>query len=163
MTTTQPAVCAGVDGSPESTIAVDWAVNEARLRNRPLRLVHVLDGLELAGRLKPDVEKFIVELREKAQLMLRGQVDRARLAAPGITVQEKLVEGRAAQCLSDETDRAELMVLGQRGLGGFGGLLLGSISAHAGNTNQPGPVGTCGLEQPRVRGDDPMPYHPTGR
>jgi len=50
-------------------------------------------------------------------------------------VESRLVQGNPRRVLIDESRNADLMVLGRRGHGGFGGLLLGSVSsalvAHA--------------------------------
>jgi len=40
--TTHPGVVVGVDGSPGSNVAVQWAARDAELRNVPLTLVHVV-------------------------------------------------------------------------------------------------------------------------
>jgi nucleotide-binding universal stress UspA family protein len=41
MTTTRPQpIVAGIDGSPHSLRALDWATREAAVRQRPLRIVH---------------------------------------------------------------------------------------------------------------------------
>src|ERR1700732_4615194 len=39
---TRPGIAVGVDGSPASKVAVQWAARDAELRNVPLTLVHVL-------------------------------------------------------------------------------------------------------------------------
>ena len=39
---THPGIVVGVDGSPGSKVAVQWAARDAKLRNVPLRLVHVV-------------------------------------------------------------------------------------------------------------------------
>ncbi len=39
---THPGVVVGVDGSPGSKFAVQWAARDAELRNVPLTLVHVV-------------------------------------------------------------------------------------------------------------------------
>lgn len=50
-------------------------------------------------------------------------------------VESRLVQGNPRRVLIDKSRNADLMVLGRRGHGGFGGLLLGSVSsalvAHA--------------------------------
>ncbi|MFC7761450.1 universal stress protein [Catellatospora bangladeshensis] len=51
MNTTLPApIVVGVDGSPCSDLALDWAIEEARLRRAPLRLVYVVDSPARAAR-----------------------------------------------------------------------------------------------------------------
>lgn len=45
-----------------------------------------------------------------------------------VTVARHVAEGNAAACLLEASKGAELLVVGKRGLGGFRGLLLGSVS-----------------------------------
>ena len=49
---------------------------------------------------------------------------------PEVDVVEKTARGNAAAVLIGESAGAELLVVGSHGRGGFGGLLLGSVS-HA--------------------------------
>ena len=55
-------------------------------------------------------------------------MDSRRILVPGIDVETKLVHSHPAQALIDESDGAELIVVGSRGRGGFTGMLLGSVS-----------------------------------
>src|SRR6478609_2352168 len=41
----RPGIAVGVDGSPASRVAVDWAARDAAMRNVPLILVHVANGV----------------------------------------------------------------------------------------------------------------------
>ncbi len=45
-----------------------------------------------------------------------------------VDIERRVAEGAAAAVLVDESRDAELLVVGSRGLGGFSGLLLGSVS-----------------------------------
>jgi nucleotide-binding universal stress UspA family protein len=51
-----------------------------------------------------------------------------REAKDGPTIERKLVQARPAEALLAEAEGADLVVVGSRGLGGFSGLLLGSVS-----------------------------------
>ncbi|WP_315093851.1 universal stress protein [uncultured Cellulomonas sp.] len=103
-------VVVGYDGSPEAQEALRWAAQEAGRTHRPLRLVHV--GLGQGG----------------AQSLSDG-VERARTVAPGVEVTSALDLGASiAGALVDQSTGAHLLVVGARGLGGFAGLLLGSVS-----------------------------------
>ncbi|GEP38329.1 universal stress protein [Nocardioides psychrotolerans] len=76
----------------------------------------------------------------------------AEAAGPGPTVETSLAVGAANTRLVAATQEAQLLVVGNRGLGGFGSLLLGSVSSsvvtHAacptvvvrGETQSQGPV-----------------------
>ena len=46
--TTHHGIIVGVDGSPPSKVAVDWAAREASLRHLPLTLLHVIPSATLA-------------------------------------------------------------------------------------------------------------------
>ncbi|MEE6262379.1 universal stress protein [Plantactinospora sonchi] len=136
--TSQPTVgvLAGVDGSPESLRAVDWAAEEARLRGRPLRILHAFLWPMLHVPLGPaPMAPPDAGLRQEAERILAGAADRARRVAPGLTVTVDLPERTPAAALIEASHGADLVVVGSRGLGGFSGLLLGSVgvqvAAHA--------------------------------
>lgn len=128
------AILVGLDGSEHADRALDWAVAEARLRGRPLRLVCAyqrtsssaltVDGLPVTA---DDA------VRAAAERILARAAERAR--AEGVDVSTTVVAGGAAGALVDESERAGLLVVGARGRGGFAGLRLGSVStpvaAHA--------------------------------
>lgn len=126
-------VTVGLDGSPESLAAAEWAAREAGLRGLPLRLVNVWEPVpEPMGQaplLGADVEH---EWRGRAP---RRAADGIRLRHPGVEVIAGQFSGTAAEVLTEEAKDAELLVLGSRGLSGIGGYLVGSVGqsvvAHA--------------------------------
>lgn len=129
-------VVAGVDGSASSTRAMRWAANQAALWDCPLRLVHAevwpwIQQPVVAG--KPS--HYREGMTQAAQDWLRQAAEVATETAPELTVSTERLDGAPAQILTEESRRARLVVVGSRGLGGFGGLLLGStavaLSAHA--------------------------------
>ncbi len=136
-------IVVGVDGSAGSVAALRWALAEAHLRGAPLRLVHAYQlpyhlagdsavGLGPAapvGYASQDLERLRESLEQAARRALAGTLERADgEAVDGIEVEQKIVEGPAAQILIEAGRGAALLVLGSRGRGGFAGLLLGSVS-----------------------------------
>lgn len=117
-------VIAGVDGSPESLAAAEWAAREAVRRGRPLHLVHAWNWQ--AGR--PDGEPAGAAQRHLARRALRAAEDRVRGSAPGLRTTDEQVGGPATAALLRAAERAELLVLGSRGLSAFAGLLVGSVA-----------------------------------
>lgn len=118
-------IVAGYDGSENGILALDWAVEEARVRELPLTVIHVWDAY-LGG----PVAVPAVDLRALAQETLDGGVAHVRETAPGLPVRGLLVQGPAAERLIEAGRSADLIVLGPRGLGGFAGLVLGSVGAQ---------------------------------
>ncbi|MGW0599281.1 universal stress protein [Streptomyces sp. NPDC002776] len=115
-------VIAAVDGSDDSLRALDWALDTARRREAPLRVVHVR---QYAAWMQADVLVAGPPAAEEDPVL--GQV-RARLA----TVPEQpdteyvALEGAPSAVLSELGATAQLLVLGSRGRGGFASLILGS-------------------------------------
>lgn len=118
-------VVVGYDGSKKGVRALDWAAEEARARGIPLTVVHawtVYVGGPVAGP--------VLDLQALGQETLDEGVEHVRRAAPDVSVRGVLARGPAAAQLIDAGRDADLIVLGPRGLGGFAGLVLGSVSAQ---------------------------------
>ncbi|GGV41534.1 hypothetical protein GCM10010277_30280 [Streptomyces longisporoflavus] len=116
-------VVVAVDGSSGGDHALEWALTEARLRQAPLRIVHVRQyAMPLADGPymptidhRPDADPVVDRVRRR----LEGRTD-----LPSLTVE--IVEGAPGHEIPRLGDQARLLVLGSRGRGGFTSLLLGS-------------------------------------
>ncbi|MFF4804338.1 universal stress protein [Streptomyces sp. NPDC001351] len=126
-------VTVGLDGSPESHAAAEWAAREADLRGLPLKLVHVWeaapDPLAQAPLLGAET------LQHWTERVPREAAEGLRLRHPGVEVITEHFTGRPAEVLAAQAKEAELLVMGSRGLSGIGGFLVGSVGyevvAHA--------------------------------
>ncbi|WP_131808140.1 universal stress protein, partial [Mycolicibacterium elephantis] len=110
-------IVVGVDGSPASKVAVDWAAREADMRNTALTLVHILP----AARFWPEVAtpSRIEQLyQSQAQRWLREATTVAEKAmtAPG-RIDTRLLDGAVLPSLVDLSKEAQLIVVGCRGQG----------------------------------------------
>lgn len=123
------AVVVGVDGSEPALRAVRLAAAEADRRNRRLRVVHgfiwpllrvpvdpLSDGPPKGG------------LRGQAADLVADAVAEAESVAPGLRVSGEIIDGEASAVLVGESPTAAMIVLGDRGLGGFGALVIGSVA-----------------------------------
>jgi nucleotide-binding universal stress UspA family protein len=132
---TSPIVV-GVDGSAPSAVALEWAAREAAMRERPLRILHAFVWPATGAYVGPSPEgPPDGGLRNLAEEMLTDSAARARSIAPGIEVSTELAVSAPAARLVEESRDAAIVVVGSRGLGGFTGLVLGSVgvqvSSHA--------------------------------
>ncbi|GAB3966365.1 universal stress protein [Streptomyces sparsus] len=124
-------ILVGVDGSPSALKAVDTAAREAELRGCALRIVHAFIWPLMNVPLGPsEVGPPEGGLRNVAERVAAEAKQRAEAAAPGLEVSAVVVPGDALAVLEAESRTAELVVVGSRGLGTFGGLLLGSAAVH---------------------------------
>jgi nucleotide-binding universal stress UspA family protein len=125
-------IVAGVDHSEGAKEALRFALEEAKLRQATLRVVHAwrygyigATGLEGAF---PVVGGDIKELRDAAEAALKETLRESIPETETVEIERHVVEGRAAAVLVDESRDADLLVVGSRGHGGFAGLVLGSVS-----------------------------------
>jgi nucleotide-binding universal stress UspA family protein len=129
-------IVVGVDGSEHSSRAVRWAVDEARLRGADLQLVHAVSRHEVpayptaAGPSATDLEEAGRRLLDQTMDEVERTVDTG-----SVRVERTADTGSPAKRLCRAAEGADLLVMGARGLGGFRGLLLGSVTqqvvAHA--------------------------------
>ena len=126
-----------IDGSTESTLALDTAANLAWPTGSRLDILTVLPleadwygGPWAAGVAYIPCDDLRERLRADRDALLETAT--ARLRRPGLEVRSHVGEGRAASVIVDvalET-RAGLIILGARGHGAIEAALLGSVSAE---------------------------------
>jgi nucleotide-binding universal stress UspA family protein len=146
-------IVVGVDGSEQSTAAVRWAAREASRRHASLRVLHAwvwpLYRVPLGP--APGAPPG-AGLRAAAESLLAAAARTAHAVAGSLSVETSLEVGGSVPVLLRAAEGAALLVVGNRGLGGFTGLLLGStgiaVSARArcpvvvvrGDEHEGGPV-----------------------
>jgi nucleotide-binding universal stress UspA family protein len=119
-------IVVGVDGSKGSRTALEWALDEARLRKSKVTVITawspVMTGYIAVPAPFVDPNLFEEAAHQTVQHALED-VD-----TTGLSVETKVVSGSAGQALTAASETADLVVVGSRGYGGFTGLLLGSTS-----------------------------------
>jgi nucleotide-binding universal stress UspA family protein len=132
-------ILVGVDGSPASRTALEWASDEA--------VRHGSEIVALTAYLSPppppstgtvsvhEAQSASEAASKAAQQLLMETVMEVLGDDPPVLVQPRVKEGNAAKLLIDLSEEVDVVVVGSRGRGGFAGLLLGSVSqnvaAHA--------------------------------
>ncbi|MDX3110002.1 universal stress protein [Nonomuraea angiospora] len=119
------AVVVGVDGSRTAWAALAWAAGDAGRRELPLRIVHVREPWLAERPLSASSDQET--LTERCDRLLAAAADRAHELAPGARTSTALVTGAVIERLRSESETADTVVVGSRGLGGFAGLVLGSV------------------------------------
>ena len=141
-------IVVGVDGSEESARALSWAADEARLRGVQLEVVYafdhqpewlrfgpppVLEGLAMEGiersQAQPGAQTPAELARDHADALLRSLL--ADNVGSDVEVRRTIAaENKPAPYLVERSRDADLLVVGSRGRGSVGSMLLGSVSTH---------------------------------
>ncbi|MEU7817820.1 universal stress protein [Pseudonocardia sp. NPDC049154] len=122
-------VVVGVDESDSARDAVRWAAAEAAHRGAPLRLVAAFAPIPAGHVGNPGLgTSYRRVMTEGARAVLTSAAELAAQVAPGVATEAELRTGFPVPVLLDESERAVLTVVGSRGLGGFTGLLVGSVA-----------------------------------
>jgi nucleotide-binding universal stress UspA family protein len=122
-------IVVGIDGSEGSRRALRFALDEAHARHATLKAVgawHVPPIVYEAGWAPGpiDLDVYPKDIQATIDMALAD----VGVATAGVEVTTTVSKGQAADVLCAEAKGADLLVVGSRGLGGFRGLLLGSVS-----------------------------------
>lgn len=131
-------IVVGIDHSPHALRALRWAIDEARLRSATLELVHAYPTPEVTAMPAIVTLPSGAELRAAGEETLKAVLEEVG-GAEGVEVVLRTEPGGAAWVLTSVAEGADLVVLGARGLGGFRGLLLGSVTQQVAS-HSPCPV-----------------------
>lgn len=113
----------GVEGSPCSLRALEYAGDQAALTGSILQVVTVYNGLPGYG--------FMTGLdQEGAESVVRAALETVQKKHPTLLTKAEIVYGVAGPVLSDVSEDASALVVGTRGHGPIVGTVLGSISEH---------------------------------
>ncbi len=126
-TPTDRHIVVGLDGSAESERALDWAIVEARQRDAVLDIVTAWLFPMATGYA---FTTTVHAVRQSAQDVVDRAIAYVAAVAPDVVVRGASIEQPPAPALVTASGGAELLVVGSRGLGGFKGLLLGSVSQY---------------------------------
>jgi nucleotide-binding universal stress UspA family protein len=118
-------VLLGIDGSPASEAATEWAFDEASRRGVELIALHAWSDVAVFPILGMDWRTYQGQGEELLAERLAGWQERY----PDVHVSRRLVCDTPAHWLLEESQNAQLVVLGSHGRGGFAGMRLGAVSA----------------------------------
>lgn len=124
---TRPHIVVGVDGSESSIAALRWGNRLASALNLDIRAVAVWQYPVMALGTYYPFEGWSPE--EDTEKILASVVTAVFGENPPSSVSTFVRSGPVAPALIEESDGAEMLIVGSRGRGGFVGLLLGSVSA----------------------------------
>ncbi len=131
MTHAQGRIVVGVDGSPASLEALRWAVGQAALTGAAVEAVTAWEYPADYGAADYGAAPMSsgIDWQANAREALETALGQA-VAADAPAIMRTVQQGHPAKVLLNASAGAELLVVGNRGHGGFAGLLLGSVSDH---------------------------------
>ena len=128
-----PGIVVGVDGSPNSERALDWAMRQAAAVHAQLTVIAVHEvpksywgGIPVIG---PADQPLLEQLRQAAEEMTQRAAARLGGAGPA-AVTVRAVNGFVVKELVDASQDADLVVIGARSGSGFARVLVGSVSSE---------------------------------
>jgi nucleotide-binding universal stress UspA family protein len=124
-------IVVGVDGSPGSRKALAWAAAEAADHGSELVVVNVWEHTLMPPSGSVSVsERYVPDESQRTADELIQVIKEELGEKPAVLVQPRVMQGRPAKVLIEESADADMLVVGPRGHGGFAGLVLGSVSQH---------------------------------
>lgn len=128
-----PGIIVGIDGSAHSRRALEWAVDEAAVRQLPLVVLTVNNALAgyWGGTVTyPGDQSLMEKARQLAQDETDSVLQKIDEGSRPPSVIVRAVTGLPAEELLAATADADMIVVGSRGAGGFKRLLMGSVSTQ---------------------------------
>jgi nucleotide-binding universal stress UspA family protein len=126
--TNNPRIVVGVDGSALAMNALEFAAEEATLRHGHLHVTYAYPVMErpVTGSTGHD---YYQQVEAEAREFLEG-IKSSAPSTEGVEVEWLAVPGNPAEVLIEASSGSALLVVGSRGVGGFLGLRMGSVSTQ---------------------------------
>ncbi|PWI44735.1 universal stress protein [Streptomyces sp. ICBB 8177] len=123
-------IVVGVDGSSTSKDALRWALRQARVTGATVEAVTAWEYPQFYGSMGWSPPETDPELERAARKVLADAIAEVASEEPGVEVRPVVAYGVPAAILLEAAKDAALLVVGNRGHGGFTGALLGSVGQH---------------------------------
>jgi nucleotide-binding universal stress UspA family protein len=126
------SIVVGHDGSPHSDIALGEALDLAQRLDVAVTVVRTwsIDTAPAGSIVKDGYVASYREISATVRAELEKQAAPLARSHPTVTIDYFGILGRPADVLIHLSHDALMLVIGRRGLGGFAGLLVGSVSTH---------------------------------
>jgi nucleotide-binding universal stress UspA family protein len=151
--TRQSGILVGVDGTPASNCAVDWAARDAAIRHVGLMIVHVIAPLDMTlphALIPVGLSRWQAE---RGQKLIDAAAEIAHQADRSVRVESAALSAPVVSSLVDLSKDAQLIVVGSRGHGALARSLLGSVSSNL--------IRHAHCPVAIIHDEDPMMPHPT--
>jgi nucleotide-binding universal stress UspA family protein len=129
-------IVVGIDGSPSSQSALDWALRYARSNGSDVVAVTAYD-VPWTVYLTPTSDS--ATYAERARELLEETVSAVAPNYPSVQIEMRVVQDHAVRALANAAVGADLIVVGSHGAGSMSDLLIGSV-AQALASQAPCPV-----------------------
>lgn len=124
-----PWIIVGVDGSDSSIAALRWGARIASALSLDLQVVAVWQYPVMALDTFYFYPSEVLSPQEENEKILTDAIATVFDGNPPLSLTTVVRSGPVARTLIEQSEGAEMLVVGSRGHGGFVGLLLGSVSA----------------------------------
>ena len=124
---TNPQIVVGIDGSDSSKEALRWAARLAPTLNATIHAVIAWEYPIFLGADGAMPSSWMPD--ETAKEILKKSLDDAFGSERPTGLEASISQGHPTFVLLDASKDAEMLIVGSRGLGGFAGLLVGSVSS----------------------------------
>ena len=128
---TRNGILVGVDGSAESDAAIRWATHEAVMRRAPLTLAHVVAPVVASWPIGPMHANITEWQQDNARHVLEQALKTVQACVPESQlpdVHTEALNSSVVPTLVHASEKKQMIVVGSRGTGALGRLLLGSVS-----------------------------------
>lgn len=122
-------VVVGVDDTDDSALAVSWAAHEARVRGVPLMVLRGYTWATGDPYLASDDRDIVTQLQKQSDRIAHEAVLNAQRQEPDLEVRCEVAEVHPPDLLTERSEQASLVVVGNRGRGALARAVLGSVSS----------------------------------